>query len=586
MNLKFSSRWLLKLCLWSLMAALLSLAMLLPLDGTTISWDEGDHWASAQTIPPVRIPPDDDDGDDGTPPPTSTPEGTPPSGGGASLPLCECFVTPPDVPEARVDFLSVITQPNVPPLTGSGLFALVHATDVVTRARPMPVPDGMIQPAIGVVHFDLNLTHYATLVLEPDRERDILVRIQVFPQNGAPIPLDRPNVIVGFPPISKITGVLHVFTINLYYADTGEEIHIHNPDLILAICLRNEYSPDTPILLRFNDELQQYEIPFQNYGVPTRVLVGYPPETSIFVIARASGPVPQLGILKLPKLVISAQPKKDRSPCLCLKEPAGAPVTGVTLLDGPPVPQIPPLTGNGILAHIIAMPPIPSLQPIPIPSGVINQPVAPIHFMLDGIGEADIAPSSLVVPTDKARAKVARVQSLPILSLPKPVVNTPESVLGMPVGSNVTRLLHFLDLKIFFEDGEELHGHNPELVLAICIPGDYNPDTPVLLRYDETLQLYVAPPQIYNYFTRCLVGYLHQTSKFVVVTISGELPALTGPGGNRLIGPVIPAGLPRTGELPVAADPTRIWQILALVGLGVVTAAGGAWRLRTVRQNV
>jgi hypothetical protein len=187
---------------------------------------------------------------------------------------------------------------------------------------------------------------------------------------AAPTPIEAPGVVgtnyaryaeqVGLPPApipppdANAAGVVPtlpwqgepltveaVFKLDLFWADTGQEISIHLPELVLITC--GEFERNL-LLLRANQAANRYDMPVQNLNlVPTGDyrdrLKAYLLETSTFVIARVSGQVP-------PPLASGQQPAEAGTSIVM---PAGLPRTGAQTTPDAAIPWTVPIAGGGLV---------------------------------------------------------------------------------------------------------------------------------------------------------------------------------------------------------------------------------------------
>lgn len=546
MNTQNSLYRFLKLAGWGLLGITLLLFMLLPLKQTLLPLDHSGE-AFAQTVGPevtVTL----------TPQPILTP-GAPV---GPGLSDCSCFRPP-----IGASFVTVNIREGS---TLNFLEAIVPPAQPVTPTVPIVVPSGLITAPVGTIDFDFGVDRRGTLVVPAHPTRPLLVRLETLSNQDTPLPIDQPGVIAGLPAGSNATQVLHVFKLDLFYADTGEEINIHERELMIAICPRTDHNPERPLLLRFDEGANQYEIVDQLYSRFNLSGLAYVPRTSTFVLVSVAGSAPQISPLLLPGTNMPTPPQQcpeQKDPCQCDRLPSGITTVETSMLGDPPA-GIPPLTNDGFLGQIPAST-LQSFAPFYVPSGAIEQSIGVFRF---NIGCND---SSLLVATDRQQSFVVRFQTTPVDQPPMPL-DDPGAIPDLPAALVTDRIMAIFSLDLFdAATGDPVDQHQPELVVRICPRIEYSPETPILLRFDEAANQYTIPPQQYAHPVRCLVAYLPDTSPFVLSTLIGD-------GSNVVPTPVIPAGLPRTGEeveTNIPASPGRFWWV-ALGGLALVL---GSWQL-------
>jgi hypothetical protein len=160
----------------------------------------------------------------------------------------------------------------------------------------------------------------------------------------APIPLPdaaASGVISTLPWQGKPRVVEAVFKLNLYRADTGQEITIHLPELILITC--GEFERNL-ILLRANQSAGRYDLPVQNLNlVPAGDyrdrLKAYLLETSSFIIASVSGQIP-------PPLASGQQTARAGT---AIVMPSGLPRTGDQTIPDVAIPWTFPIISGALV---------------------------------------------------------------------------------------------------------------------------------------------------------------------------------------------------------------------------------------------
>jgi hypothetical protein len=314
--------------------------------------------------------------------------------------------------------------PAIPAVEGSGILVNIPAFGPLSLPPsevPVIVPDGSIENPVAVIGFDLvsgltnvitstpplidgpdfNVTtpfiqqiDQATLVIEAEQDRATVARLQPL-QSGAAQSVAqsilRPGAVANLPAGSSVTRVLHAFNLDLYYADTGEKISAHDLDLLLALCLRNEFWPETPTVLRLTDEqAQTYEILPQQYSAASRTNASYIEETSIFAVVTIDGNVPQIDPILLPGRAIEDPPPfctpNQQVTCQCSTFLLGVADIQAELVsyNRPPkdiVVDIPPAPGG-------------SFNRIPVPSGTISEKISVVNTDFG----TDCEDGSLLIP--------------------------------------------------------------------------------------------------------------------------------------------------------------------------------------------
>lgn len=247
-------------------------------------------------------------------------------------------------------------------------------------------------------------------------------------------------------------------------------------------------------------------------------------------------------------------PLSEAPSCPSLIKPtAGTPVVAATLLPSPPA-SIPPV---GRHHSILAL--IPATD-----KGAVAQVSTEL-----GAGHLVIA----IVPTDPNRHLVLRIQELELEKLPAPL-NT-NTIPTLSPSAIVTDVVFVFTMDLFdAETGAEINFHTPVLLEWICFATDFAPATPLLVRFDEEVGAYHLPVQEYFPPARALRADLPETSIFVVVTIvdNASQQAFAVPE------PVIPAGLPRTGD--GGKIPNLLWTgLFTVFGLAAFV---GFWRWQAI----
>ena len=284
--------WLVVGC--SFVAALLLVMLVQAPGGVLFPSDDG--LALAQTGPPPPDDDDDDDDDDGGFPP-----GPPPG-----VQSCPAVIgPPPGTPRVDVSFPAV-PPAGIPPVVGNGALALIP-----------PATNG----AVAVVEITTQPGHTFIAIVPADPVKELVLRIQELEQVDLPAPLE-PDNIPGFPPTSNILGIEVVFEMDLYDATTGEEISAHAPILIGGFCFNTDFTPNTPVLFRFDAIATFYRIPVQIYFPASRTLRADLPETSVFAVAIVSGRASSIAAIPTPVI------------------PAGLPRTGGDTVNGGVVAMI------------------------------------------------------------------------------------------------------------------------------------------------------------------------------------------------------------------------------------------------------
>jgi len=430
----------------------------------------------------------------------------------------------------------------------------------------------------------------------------------------------RPGAITDLPAGSTVTRVPHIFNLDLYYADTGEKISVHDLDLLLTFCLRSEFYPETPTVLRLADvQAQTYEILPQQYAVSSRTNASYVEETSLFALATIRGDVPQIDPLLLPGRIVEDAPlfctPNQKSPCQCGTLPLGAADIQSDLVSSTQPPkditvEIPPAPGG-------------SFNRIPVPSGVISEKISVVNTDFG----TDCEDGSILVPAPTVPDGAIRLEYTERLLTPAEKqalldeLNSPGSIPDLLPGQVIGRIVSVFDLNLSeAATGTPIPEHTPELVMRTCFKAEFSPETPLVLRLEPDSGQYLRPVQEYSHPTRVLVTYPDQSGASFVVATFGELP----PGSTELISPssaeelagaikeplfasilreyipstIIPAGLPgtnassETDQLIEPASPQSagqvdgttvlLWSLIGVVGVGAVAAI--LWRRQAKRS--
>lgn len=569
-NLSHHRIW--KIFVWGTLSAALLTLLLLPLAGLGVPLADHGGVASAQTIPPEERP----------------------GAGGLGGGLCSCFRPAIGTNVVTTSIIAAPPHIDIPPVDEDGLLAYIEGYRPLPLSEvPVIVPDGPIENPVGVIDFEIFKTvtsvissgvpidlpafdatttvlqefDHGTLVVEAEPERDIVARLQPLqtieaqPILGA---IFRPGSIPGLLPGSNVTRVLHLFTLNLYYADTGEEIDIHDLDLMLALCLRDEFFPDTTAVLRLVDETLppeqfEFETPEQRYAASSRTLTSYLNETSVFAIVTVGGrPVPQIDPLLLPGRVVEDAPlfcvPDERISCQCNTLPLG-----VADVDAQLVSQIPrsPNPPQQITAMVPPAPvDLPSFIRLPVPSGFIDEKVSIINTDF-GTSCED---GSLIVPANPTETIRVDYEEIRLTELERQdlldELNQPGSIPDLLPSQHIGRIISVfeLDLSKTSEAGIQIPftEHIPELIIRTCFETEFSPETPLVLWLDEDEEIgtrqYLRPVQEYSHPVRVLVSYPDKSgSRFVVATIGQR-----GPGSVEAIDPAAAEELAAAGDGPIA----------------------------------
>jgi hypothetical protein len=557
---------------WGILSAALLTLLLLPLTGTGVSLVDHGGIASAQTIPPE--------------------EGFGLGG------LCSCFRPALGTTVVTTSIIADPPHMDIPPVDDDGLLALIEGFEPLPPSEvPVIVPDGIITNPVGVIDFEILRTvtsaisssvpidlpafdatttvlqelDHGTLVVESEPERDMVARLQPLQTDEAwpfinAILSRQHDSIQGLPPDSTVRSVLHLFTLDVYYADTGEEINTHDLDLLLALCLRDEFFPDTVALLRLDNptlppdpdpEQLEFEIPQQRYAAAGRTLASYLPETSVFAIVTVGGrPVPQIDPLLLTGRAVEDAPPfcipDDRISCQCNTLPLGVADVDARLVRQIPAPPNPP---QQIKALIPPAPvDIPSFIRLPVPSGFIDQKISVINTDF-GTSCED---GSLIVPASPTETIQVDYEEIRLTEQERQdlldELNQPGSIPDLLPSQEIGRIISVfeLDLSKTSEEGIQMPftEHIPELIMRTCFETEFSPETPLVLRLDQDTEQYLRPVQEYSHPVRVLVAYPAETgTRFIVATVAER-----GPGSVEAIDPTVTEELAASGD-GTAAEP-------------------------------
>jgi len=622
-----------KFLVWGILSAALLTLLIIPLTGTGLPLVDHGGIASAQTVVEEGVVP------------------------------CSCFRPAIGTSVVTTSLLATPPNVNIPPVDGDGLLARMGGFEPLPPSEvPIAVPEGLIENPVGVVDFEIYRTvtstissmlpidlpafdastvvlqklDHGTLVVEADPERDIVVRLQPLQSEEAlPIigAIFRPGSIPDLPVGSNVTRVLHLFTLNVYYADTGEEIIVHDPELLLTMCLRDEFFPDKPTLLRLIDENQPpegsvFEIVQQQYSTSSRTLAAYLPDTSVFGLVTIQGSVPQLDPILLPGRIVEDAPPfcipDERIPCQCSTLPLGVADVNAKLVSQIPRPPNPP---QQITALVPSAPvDLPSFIRLPVPSGYIDEKVSVINTDF-GTSCKD---GSLIVPASPT--DTIRVEYEEIRLTEEERQDLLDELNGQPdlmPSQEISRIISVFELALSeYDTGIPITEHIPELIMRTCFEAEFSPETPLMFRLDQATERYLRPVQEYTHPVRVLVAYPAETgTRFVIATVgertSGsaesisptltEETAATGEGSQNetaveplfasilreyIPNTIIPAGLPgttvsdETGELAnsntlqqtsqINGTTVLLWSLVGVLGVGAVAIV--LWRRQAKRS--
>jgi len=238
------------------------------------------------------------------------------------------------------------------------------------------------------------------------------------------------------------------------------------------------------------------------------------------------------------------------------QEPVVSPPPGTTVVE-PIVPavapeNVPPVTGEGVLVVI----------PETVGGGV-----APINFTLDDVTDSPIvdAPATLLVPASETGDVAVVIQPLQqdSSSLPEPL---PEAAPG------TIQLVFSIDI-YDLNSSEIIHRHDPPLVFAIDLPDGVDPNSVVLLHYNEVTGEYEQLPVTVDPDTGVITALIFETSPFGLA-IGAVQATSAAPEAPEV---VIPTGLPTTG----GQSTPWLWGFMAFMALMSTIVTGfGLWQRR------
>jgi len=224
------------------------------------------------------------------------------------------------------------------------------------------------------------------------------------------------------------------------------------------------------------------------------------------------------------------------------EEPVITPPPGTTVVE-PTFPadapeNVPPVTGEGVLAVV----------PETADGGV-----APVNFTLDDVTNLPIvdAPATLLVPASETEDIAVAIQPLQqdSSSLPEPLPEAAPGTIQLAFSIDVYRV----------NSGEVIHTHQDPLILAIDLPDGVDPNSVVLLHYNELTGEYEQLPVTVDPDTGVITALIFETSPFGLA-IGGGQPTFAASEAPEV---VIPTGLPTTG----GQSTQWLWGFMALIGM-------------------
>lgn len=484
---------------------------------------------------------------------------------------CGCYLPPTNKVQTQVSMPTAIPL-GIPEVSSNG-FVMAIAPAQAFNDVPIPVPGGVIDQPIGMVHFDFGVDRRGTIVVPAHPEQTLYIRLESLTDTQLPLPLDQTDAIAGLTADTVATRAVHVFELEIY-DEAGTPVSMQNANVMFAMCPDTEYSPESLALLRFNDATQQYNIVPQRYNQYSRSLMGYLSQTSAtFVVSSMSGLVPQIDTPTLPgsemAALVETCPVYHLSSCQAASLPMGARQVPVSLVGNAGTDTI-----DGFTVEVPASTEQ-AFSPISVPNGSIEQAVGAINF------ELTCDASSLLIPTQANDTLQISLEEAPEeigLGNPVALANLPESL-------EFKQVLATFNLNIVnTSTGDLVETHDPAFVFRSCLKDESSPETPMLLHYDEATQQYDLPEQYYDAATRCLVAYVSETSPFMIASAIDNTQSDAN-SSTVAEAPIIPAGIsdvsvPTTTSTEATSLP--LWPLAAVVAAVVLLALVGVWH--TQRQ--